>query len=161
MPHLTVQIAAEAHAPDGSKTPVPPALALQLRGPIVQVSVGVEQNIAHQLLQQGLTPPAPITGVALIDTGASVTCIDDGAAQILKLPAIDVVTVASASHAASPQNVYPIQVDVAGLPITISAPRAIGASLAAQGVLLLIGRDVLQQCTLFYNGPAGLFSLSV
>ena len=161
MPHLTVQLAAEAQAPDGSKSLVPPALALQLRGPIVQVSVGVEQNIAQQLLQQGLTPPTPITGVALIDTGASVTCIDDAAANILNLPAIDVVTVASASHAASPQNVYPIQVDVAGLPITISAPRAISASLAAQGLLLLIGRDVLQRCTLFYNGPAGLFSLSV
>jgi predicted aspartyl protease len=83
--------------------------------------------------------------VALIDTGASVICIDESAAQTLTLPAIDVVTVASASHAASPQNVYPIQVDVAGLPVTISAPRVVGASLAAQGLLLLIGRDVLQQ----------------
>jgi hypothetical protein len=90
-----------------------------------------------------------------------VTCSDDAAAKTLKLPAIDVVTVASASHAASPQNVYPIQVDVAGLPITISAPRAVGASLAAQGLLLPIGRDVLQQCTLFYNGPAGIFFHSV
>jgi len=52
-------------------------------------------------------------------------------------------------------------VNVAGLPITISAPRAVGASLAAQGFLLLIGRAVLQQCTLFYNGPAGLFAISV
>jgi len=161
LPHLTVQLAAEARAPDGTTSALPPGLALQVRGPIVQVSVGVEQNIAQQLLQQGQSPPTPITGVALIDTGASVTCIDDAAARGLGLPAIDVVTVASASHAASPQNVYPIQVEIAGLPVTIGAPRAVGAALAAQGLLLLIGRDVLQQCTLFYNGPAGIFSLSL
>jgi len=97
----------------------------------------------------------------LIDTGATSTCIDDAAATRLGLPAIDVVTVASASHASTQQNVHPIQIEVIGLPITISAPRAIAAPLAAQGLLVLIGRDVLQHCTLFYNGPAGSVSLSV
>ncbi len=161
MPILSVQLTAQAEAADGSKTALPPALALQQRGPIVQVSVSVEHNIAQQLLQKGQTPPGPVTGIALIDSGASSTCIDDDAAQKLNLPAIDVVTVASASHAATQQNVYPIQIEVAGLPITISAPKAIGAPLAAQGLLLLIGRDVLQHCTLFYNGPSGNFSLAL
>jgi predicted aspartyl protease len=128
---------------------------------VVQVSVSVEQSIAQQLLARGMSLPTPEGGWALIDTGATSTCIDDAAAARLNLPAIDVVTVASASHASTQQNVHPIQIEVIGLPITISAPRAIAAPLVAQGLVVLIGRDVLQHCPLFYNGPAGGFSLSV
>ena len=128
---------------------------------MVQVAVSVEQNIAQQLLAQGLSLPTPERGLALIDTGATSTCIDEAAAARLNLPAIDVVTVASVSHASTQQSVHPIQIEVVGLPITIGAPRAIGAPLAAQGLVVLIGRDVLQHCTLFYNGLIGSFSLSV
>jgi hypothetical protein len=44
---------------------------------------------------------------------------------------VNVVNVASASHASTPQNVYPIQIEVVGLPISIEAPNAIGAALSA------------------------------
>jgi hypothetical protein len=50
---------------------------------------------------------------------------------------------------------------VVGFPITINTPRAIGAPLAAQGLLVLIGRDLLQHCVLVYNGPAGGFTLTI
>ena len=99
--------------------------------------------------------------MALIDTCATTTCIDEEAARQLKLPVVNVVTVASASHSSTQHNVYPIQISIAGLPITINAPGAIGAPLAAQGHLLLIGRDVLQHCALFYNGLTGKFTLSI
>jgi hypothetical protein len=87
--------------------------------------------------------------------------MDENVAQKLRLPAIDVVTVSSASHASTDQNVYPIQIEVVGLPITINAPRAVGAPLEPQGILVLIGRDVLQHTVLVYNGPAGSISLSI
>jgi predicted aspartyl protease len=119
------------------------------------------QSIANQLLQQRKAIPKPISGIALIDTGATSTCIDDVAAQQLKLSVVNVVTVASASHASTPQNVYPIQVEVVGLPISIEAPSAIGAALAPQGLLALIRRDVLQHCALFYNGVTGEITLSI
>jgi predicted aspartyl protease len=99
--------------------------------------------------------------MALLDTGATSTCIDDTAARQLQLPVVNVVHVASASHASTPQNVYPIQVEVVGLPISIEAPNAIGAALSPQGLLALIGRDVLQHCTLFYNGITGEITLSI
>jgi predicted aspartyl protease len=157
VPILNIQLTAQD--PNGNQ--IPHLVALLQRGPVVQVTVSVEQNIAQQLLAQGLSLPTPERGLALIDTGATSTCIDDAAAGRLNLPVVDVVTVASASHASTQQNVHPIQIEVVGLPITIGAPRAIAAPLAAQGLLVLIGRDVLQHCTLFYNGPAGSFSLSV
>lgn len=161
MPILNVQLGGEAQKPDGTKVAIPPQAALLQRGPIVQVSVNVGTAIAQQVLQQGGTLPAPATGLALIDTGATSTCVDDQAAQQLQLPAIDVVTVASASHPSTQQNVYPIQIEVVGLPIMVDAPRAIGAPLKAQGLLVLIGRDVLQHTVLVYNGPTGGFTLSI
>jgi predicted aspartyl protease len=114
-----------------------------------------------QLVQQGQTLPQPVAGLALIDTGATSTCIDEDTAQRLGLPVIDVVSVASASHASTQQNVYPVTLHIAGLPIPINVPRAVGAPLDAQGLLLLIGRDVLRFCTLFYNGLTGEITLSI
>lgn len=121
----------------------------------------MEQTVAKNLAQQGIQIPSPITGWALIDTGASVTCIDEEAALALQLPAVDVVTMASASHSSTQQNVYPIQIEVIGFPIRLQALRAVGAALKAQDLLLLIGRDVLQVCTLFYNGLTGEITLSI
>ena len=161
MPILNVQFTGQGKLPDGTAVPIPPQAVLTQRGPIVQVTVSVGQQIATQVLQGGGTLPAPVSGLALIDTGANVTCVDQDAANQLQLPAIDVVQIASASHAAAEQNVYPIQIEVMGLPITVNAPRAVGAPLAAQGILVLMGRDVLQHCVLVYNGPAGSISLSI
>lgn len=132
-----------------------------MRGPVVQASITLEQTVAQTLVQQGGQLPTPISGFGLIDTGASVTCIDETAAQVLKVPAIDVVPMTSASHARTDQNVYPIQIEIVGFPIRLNAPRAIGAELASQGLVLLIGRDLLQICTLFYNGMTGEITLSI
>lgn len=109
----------------------------------------------------GGTLPAPISGWGLIDTGASSTCIDEGEAQKLGLPAIDVVPMASASHSLTMANVYALSIEIAGLPIAINVPRAIGAALSSQGLLLLIGRDLLRHCTLFYNGLTGEITISI
>jgi predicted aspartyl protease len=109
-------------------------------------------------MQQGQTVPNPESGLALIDTGASGTCIDNGAAQRLQLPVIDTGNMVSASHT-TPQNIYPVLIEVAG-GIRVNVPRAMGAELASQGLVVLIGRDFLQHCTLFYNGPSGALTLS-
>jgi predicted aspartyl protease len=161
VPILSLQLSAERKLPDGRIEQGPPSLALLQRGPVVQVTVTVEEHVAKSLLQQGKTIPTPISGLALIDSGASVTCIDQDAANILQIPVIDVVSVNSASHEATWQNVYPIQIEVTGVNIRLQAPRAIGAPLKCQGLLLLLGRDVLQFCTLFYNGTTGTFSLAI
>ena len=159
MPILHSQIALHTKSPDGEIVQAPPVTALQHRGPILQVSITVEQNFGKGLIAQGKTPPAPKSGLALIDTGASNTCIDEQAARELGLPVIDVANMQSASHEKHPCNIYPVQIIT---PIvTLNAPRVMGAALVSQGLLVLIGRDVLQSCTLFYNGPAGQFTLTL
>lgn len=161
MPILHLQYSGQIQAPNGSTVQVPPANALLQRGPVVQVTVSLGQTLAQQITQQGGTLPQPISGNGLIDTGASGTCIDDAAAQQMGLPVVNTAPMASASHAQTLANVYPIQLTIAGLPLSIQAPQAMGAALAAQGLLVLIGRDVLQHCTLHYNGLTGQITLAI
>lgn len=159
MPILHIQIQLQAQTPSGQTIALPPSPGLQAVGPVVQVTVGPVQAIIDQWTQTGVPIPAFISGNALFDTGAAVTCIDDATALQLGLPVVDVASMISASDV-SQRNVYPIQVIVAGT-LTLNVERAMGAELARQGLLVLIGRDVLQHCTLFYNGTAGEFTLSL
>jgi predicted aspartyl protease len=155
MPILHTQFTGQGTNPQGQTVQIEPKIVLQNRGPIIQVTVALAAPFAQSLQQAGQTVPAPISGWALVDTGASDTCIDGGHAQQMGLPVIDVVNLTSATHVNTLQNVYPIRIEFAGVPIAIDAPRAIAANLTAQGLLLLIGRDVLQHCTFIYNGLAG------
>ncbi len=159
MPILHQQFAAIAKTKDGKKAAAPSHLPLRLRGPLLQVTVTIEENAGKGLLAKGETLPTPKSGLALIDTGASNTCIDDKAAQELGLPIIDVGKMTSASHEEHPCNIYPVQINIVGF-VSLNAPKAMGAALAAQGLLALIGRDVLERCTLFYNGPTSEITLS-
>lgn len=161
MPILHTQFVGQAKKPDGTTVNLPPNVALQQRGPLVQVSISLEQNFAKALLTQGKTLPKAESGFALIDTGASHTCIDDDAAKRLNLPVIDVATMTSASHEAIQQNVYPVQIEMVGMPISIGSTRTMGANLKPQGLILLIGRDVLANVVFIYNGVAGQITFSV
>ncbi len=122
------------------------------------MTVSIEQNAAKSLLALGKTIPTK-TGFALIDTGASNTCIDEQAAEELGLPVIDVGSMHSASHEKHPCNIYPVQITTQVA--ILNSQRTMGANLAPQGLLVLIGRDVLSACSIFYNGPAGQFTLSL
>ncbi len=97
----------------------------------------------------------------MIDTGASNTCIDDETAQSMDFQVIDVGSMHSASHVRTPSNIYPLQIEIVGFRISFQSPRTMGAALKEQGLLMLLGRDLLQGCTLFYNGPAGEITLSI
>ncbi len=156
MPILHVQYDGQGQSPDGKTVKIPPAAALRQHGP-----VGIGQLFSDQLLQQGSQLPKPVSGNALIDTGASTTCIDDAVAKTMGIPVIDVVTMASASYASTQQNVYSIQMQIVGSPIRVEVPNATGASLQTQGIVALIGRDYLQHCTLHYNGITGQITLSI
>lgn len=111
-----------------------------------------------------LVPPkgsqtTPVAGMALIDTGARVTCIDRKAAAQAQLPTVGSGKMASATHAEEIVPIFAGNIQIAGLG-NISANRAYGANLEPQGIIALIGRDVLKQMILFYNGTDGTFTLS-
>lgn len=161
MPILTTTFNAKVTDENGQEVAVHPRVALAKRGPVIQANASLSGSFEAQLQERGEQSPDPVSGFALIDTGASGTCIDEAVAQQLNLPAIDVVQIASASENSSRQNVYPVGFELAGLSVGIDAHRAVGAPLQSQGIIALIGRDVLQNCTLHYNGPSGQITISV
>ena len=105
--------------------------------------------------------PTPITGLALIDSGASKTCVDENAITQLGVPPINQITVQTPSGAAQ-QCLYPARFSFPGTPLPgIDFGSVVGSTLAAQGIVALIGRDVLERCVFVYNGPAGTYSISL
>ena len=66
----------------------------------------------------------------------------------------------SASHAATVQNIYPVTIELQGFPLHIDVPRAVGANLAPQGLVALLGRDFLLHCSVHYNGPGSFISIA-
>ncbi len=160
MPIFHTQYSGKANDQSGKEISVNPRQVLQMRGPVVQVSVTVAQKISEQLIQQSIEVPEPVSGWALIDTGASNTCIDNTIATNLHLPVIDQVKMASATHNGTLSNVYPVFMRFIGVPIEVNAERVIGAELGNQGLIILLGRDLLQNFTMFYNGITGQITIS-
>lgn len=161
MPILHSQLSGKGQTPDGKTVDLPPSIPLQQKGPVIQVTFGLADSVAQEWAKQGLQLPGTHSGLALIDTGASTTCIDEAIAQTLGLPIVDVGKMTSATHQDHPSNIYPIKIAVNGTAININVPKAMGANLQVQGLVVLIGRDVLSHCTLHYNGLNGQFTLCV
>src|SRR5437879_542539 len=107
MPILHSQFAGEGKTPDGKSILIPPPLCLVQRGPCVQVAVTLADQVASELIKRQEPVPAPVSGLALIDTGAVSTCIDEETAEQMNLPVVNVVNMASASHASTKANQYP------------------------------------------------------
>ena len=161
MPHFHRQYSGTQSKSDGQHIAIPPHIALATIGPVIQIVVLQTPKVTEVLMQKGIALSPPQQGNALIDTGASNTCIDIAIAQALGLPVIDVTKIASASHSSTECNIYPVRFVVPGVfTMNLDIERAIGVNLQSQGIIALIGRDVLKNCTLYYNGPMGQITLS-
>jgi predicted aspartyl protease len=161
MPVLHSEIGGQAKTPDGKIVNVPRQAILAQVGPRVAITLMPPDQLVAALTKEGKPIPSAITGLALIDTGAGPTSIDEDAAKKLGLPIINVVKLASASHPSTDAHVYPVKFAITGLPNAINAPQVVGAPLACQGLLALIGRDLLSVCHFTYNGAAGQFTLCI
>jgi len=97
---------------------------------------------------------------ALVDTGASQSCIDSLLAAQLGLPVVDKITISGVSGGQE-VNMHLAQVYVPALQWTIYGLFA-GVHLAAGGQAhkALIGRTFLQNFTMVYEGKTGNVTIS-
>ncbi len=149
----------QVKGPDGKTVAVHPKFILANQGPRIPVVLALPDQLVEEFTKQNQAIPAPISGWALIDTGAGHTCIDEGVATKLKLPIVNKATMASASHPETEANVYPVKFLIPNLLPDRNTPLVIGAPLDVQGLVALIGRDALTCFHLTYNGGAGEFTL--
>lgn len=122
-------------------------------GPTLPVDVGFDANF---VAGQGLTPVAGLKGIdALVDTGASESCIDSLLAAQLNLPIVDRRPISGALGGGE-ANMHLAQIYIPGLGRTIYGVFA-GMHLQAGGQMhkALIGRTFLQHCKMSYEGETG------
>jgi predicted aspartyl protease len=126
-------------------------------GPTLLVSIGFDPQ------WKGL-PNLPIPGLrdirALVDTGATESCIDSLLAAKLNLPIVDKRGV-SGIHGTQEVRIHLAQVHVPSLGFTLYGAFA-GVHLAAGGQphMALIGRTFLRRYTMVYEGKTGTVTLS-
>jgi len=122
-------------------------------GPTLFVDIGFDPTF------QPANPAAPVAGVtqvyALVDTGATESCIDDQLAVNLNLPIIDRRQIGGVGGRHT-VNVYLAQIHVPALAFTQYGGFA-GVDLAAGGQThqALIGRTFLWHFTMIYDGLTG------
>lgn len=161
MPILSTRVQAEARDPEGNLVSIPPSMALQQTGPRVQVTLSPLEDQIRLISDGGGVVPPPVSGYGLIDTGASVTCIDQEAATRAGLAIVDSGPMHSATHANEIVPIYAGRLNIQGLAGNIDSKRAFGANLASQELIILVGRDVLASCIFVYNGVDSSFSISL
>jgi len=131
---------------------------LIMLGPTLLVNIGFDPTYNPQ---KKVVPVPGITGVqALVDTGATESCIDSLLAAKLKLPVVDRREI-SGVHGKREVNVYLAQVHVPSLAFTTYGPFA-GVDLKAGGQVheALIGRTFLCSFTMVYEGRTGTVTIS-
>jgi len=137
------------------------------QGPILVAYVGVSNARRVALVAAKQQIPNPIQVRALVDTGASGTCVDPSILKTLSLTPTGSATVNTPSTGSTPHTAdqYDVSIIVPGAgpthaPLNVPNLPVICADLLPQGFHALIGRDILSLCLLSYNGTTSLFTLA-
>jgi Aspartyl protease len=147
-----------------------PHFTLQVvpQGPLLIASIGVSEAKASALTDAKQAIPSRVQINAMVDTGASGTCIDPSVLRSLNLTPTGKASVNTPTTGGAPEvrDQYDVSLLIPGslethAPLYIPTLAVIEAELfVQQGFHALIGRDVLEMCILIYNGPVGQFSLA-
>lgn len=139
-------------------------LSLSSSGPVVQVAIGVSLPRRDALVKASKVVPEEVMANLLVDTGASHSCLDKTILAPLGLSATGVIQVHTPSTGKKAQQFR--QYDVAVLLYHEDNSRLLATvpvtevDLSAQGIDGLLGRDILSQCLMVYDGRAGTFCLA-
>lgn len=130
-------------------------------GPTFRVDIGVTMGLEFVIIAGGGTPPAPVAGHALVDTGASGSVVRQGIPGQLGLNPVGVVPVMTATTgtAAVTMPTYAVRF-VLPNSITFEAV-AIEANLGPQQIDAILGRDILRAAVFVYNGTTDSYTIAV
>ena len=132
---------------------VPGSVQLVRNGPTIKVRVGFDP--AYRPGEKAQFRRSSKLQPALIDTGASESCIDKSLAEFLDLPLVGTVTVGGVSGR-SEHNYHLAQIVIPALKVTIYGRfAAVGLRSGGQPHAVLLGRLFLKSYQLIYDGRTG------
>ncbi len=133
---------------------------------MVRAVVGVSRPRATMLVGRNLEVPKDVVVDAVVDTGASCSCVDRSVLRQLHLVPTGVTLIHTPSTGAGPAMAS--QFDIS-LKIVTKEPSdalhrpllpVIGCDFSSQGFQMLIGRDILSGCLLVWDGLRRCFSFA-
>jgi len=129
-------------------------------GVVMDVALAVDAVTAGSLRNGGQAIPTPVTAQALVDTGCTITSIDDSIVQQLGL----IVRGYSTTHTAGgpiTSGQYLVGLSFPGTNLNgRTLHRVQSVNLSGQPFKVLIGRDLMASWNINYNGPAGFISIA-
>lgn len=140
--------------------------SIQPNGPLLSCLIGLSLPRVQALMAANQVVPPGVIGTFLIDTGASCTCVDPDFIKPLGLQPTGRTNIMTPStqpgtpHSCEQFDISLFIPDGAQGGHLVGALPIITTHLRSQGIEGLIGRDVLNACTLIYNGSAGIVTLA-
>lgn len=132
-------------------------------GPLVPVRVTIDRTLRRAYESAARTLPAPIQGLALIDTGAVQSGLDEEVALSLGLNPVGVSEMLTPTGEATKVGVFWGEVAFETVEFQPLRQQFLGMKLGynvgASKVVAILGRDFLRGGKLSYDGPLARFSL--
>ena len=131
---------------------------LEADGPCLKVTIAVTSAAEEAFAREGQSIPSPIAILALIDTGATGTVIQQGLAQQLGLQPVGTTRIQTPTSSDVLCDKYAVRLSFADGLMTLDT-TVIEAPLRGVPIQCLIGRDVLSRGILIYNGNIKQFTI--
>jgi predicted aspartyl protease len=135
-------------------------------GPLIHAFIGVSEPRHGALVKAKLPVPQAILVKALVDTGASHTVVDPSVLTPLGLSPRRIAKTITPTTGATPAKclTYDVSIHVplgtATALFSKNAWEVTCLDLKHQGFEVLLGRDILADGILFYDGKAGTFTMA-
>jgi hypothetical protein len=134
-------------------------------GPIINVLIALSAPRRAALVAAGQEIPDPMPGRLLIDTGASMTSIDQKFVTGLALQPTGSINMHTPSTGATsvPMSSYDVELHFKGFDgaaHTFQSMAVLGCDFSGQNIDGLFGRDALALARLFYSGPDASWMMS-
>ena len=133
---------------------------LRTEGPVIECQVLPDTRRVRKSRPGETHEPPSTEGRFLLDTGATMSVVDESVLRELGIPPFADTAVCGATGSAV-QKVFTCELRFPRSPLpAVDTVFVIGAKLREQGIIGLLGRDVLERGVLHYNGTSGAWTLA-
>lgn len=165
MPLFEFQYPSKMPQQGGKTATIAPSRVIQHVGPVLTVFIMPSPQHIASVIKTGQKPADPVQGIALIDTGASVTMVDELICKNMGLQPTGFAPLCHADGKSEKRPCFAIQISFPNTPLAtpLFHPRVVSGNLQAGNpkYSLLLGRDLMTNMKFVYNGFYGRFEIAL